>query len=560
MASNLGAFKKLKDGDYQVLPYKAHKTWKFDEASINERDINVFKGELNNKTDLAATTGSTNEMKATKDTVYREIRHLYYGGSPNTGSGMNPTIIGNGQRAGDPYHTFGSNSDKCFTNLDGKNLTWILTPQLVYGEKIKPGSVKLTDKSTGNLITIYDDGHGNLYDNADSSSLSSLDQSTTEFMYDNDNLVGYWSLNGNLVDRGFRSFNDGTHSGTAVYTTSSAYFKALTFDSASAESVYLPSSTSTGSWEDGFGNKGGYDFNYDDNFSLSVWVKATTEPDTIYGAGNTVNIMSRALLYGIDYSITDNYVRAGVRGSNGSMDFIQSSVNTDISSSWTHLAFTYAATSSIDSQAGGMRLYVNGTLVDSGSTLNHKQFATASSGVKPLQLGGKDVVAGSGRHFSGSLDEARIYNKSLTAKEVKALYDFPDGTPYIGNAFYEHGNLVITGQGKYNTIASGTTDTDGFDLEFKGTVTNYEHVIYCTVGENEYNFTMNDTLRKRDEDGVMDENDSVIDMATGSEFQPYITTIGLYDDYRRLIAVAKLGKPFRNDTKLTKTFTIVLDA
>ena len=82
MASNLGAFKKLKDGDYQVLPYKAHKTWKFDEASIDERDINVFRGELNNKTDLAATTGSTNEMKATKDTVYRQIRHLYYGGSP----------------------------------------------------------------------------------------------------------------------------------------------------------------------------------------------------------------------------------------------------------------------------------------------------------------------------------------------------------------------------------------------------------------------------------------------------------------------------------------------
>ena len=27
-----------------------------------------------------------------------------------------------------------------------------------------------------------------------------------------------------------------------------------------------------------------------------------------------------------------------------------------------------------------------------------------------------------------------------------------------------------------------------------------------------------------------------------------------------LIAVAKLGKPFKNDTKLTKTFTIVLDA
>ena len=54
----IGAFKKLIPGDYQVTPYKAHKTWEFTEASVDDRDINVFKGELNNITDLAARTGS----------------------------------------------------------------------------------------------------------------------------------------------------------------------------------------------------------------------------------------------------------------------------------------------------------------------------------------------------------------------------------------------------------------------------------------------------------------------------------------------------------------------
>ena len=71
--ATIGAFKKLKEGDYQVIPYKAHKLWQFDESSIDNRDINVFKGELNNKSDLAATTGSDTERKATQYTIYREI-------------------------------------------------------------------------------------------------------------------------------------------------------------------------------------------------------------------------------------------------------------------------------------------------------------------------------------------------------------------------------------------------------------------------------------------------------------------------------------------------------
>ena len=132
----IGAFKKLIPGDYQVSPYKAHKTCEFTEASVDNRDINVFKGELNNTTDLAARTGSDREILTVKDTIYREIRHLYYGGSPNRGNGLEPTFTGNGDRAGDPFHTFGSNSDKSFKQLQDKKITWILVPQLVYGENI----------------------------------------------------------------------------------------------------------------------------------------------------------------------------------------------------------------------------------------------------------------------------------------------------------------------------------------------------------------------------------------------------------------------------------------
>ena len=668
----IGAFKKLIPGDYQVTPYKAHKTWEFTEASVDDRDINVFKGELNNITDLAARTGSDREILAVKDTIYREIRHLYYGGSPNRGNGLEPTFTGNGDRAGDPFHTFGSNSDKSFKQLQDKKITWILVPQLVYGENIKPTTVVLKDYSTGNVITLNDDKNGNLFDTADSDSLALLDQVTTEFLYDYDNLVGYWPVNGTLLDKSGDS-NDGVfEGGSAAYTESAAYYKALTFNSSSKDEVKLGSGL--GSWTSTTGGTGSYAFGNTDNFSLSVWVKKNQNPVS----GDIFNIFGREGLYGINYNLRTNSIKAGIKSSNTFPPTANTMTTVaDISSSFTHIALTYAPKSTT-----GLKLYVNGELTNTETSvgvgdfsnpvelITNGDFSTNSdwtiagggwtidttnneadcsggqSGIATLtqedvleqyrhyeigftmknrtagsvylyagegvitgktayedgtysetfytsnmsgdsisikatpdfsgsitdfsvkedvadgslMLGGSGSLEGIPNYFDGWIDEARIYNRTLTAKEAKALYDFPDGIPYVGNVFYEHGNIVITAGEKYETIASGTQPSDGFDLTFKGTVTTYEHIVYAVVSENEFNFTMNDTIRKRDADGKIDENDALIDMATGSEFQPYITTIGFYNDHRQLVAVAKLPKPIRNDPGLTEAFTVVIDA
>ena len=68
------------------------------------------------------------------------------------------------------------------------------------------------------------------------------------------------------------------------------------------------------------------------------------------------------------------------------------------------------------------------------------------------------------------------------------------------------------------------------------------------------------SIRKTDIDGNVDEYDSVKDLATGSDFQPYVTTIGLYNDNRQLVAVGKLAKPIKNDPKLAISFLITIDA
>ena len=74
----------------------------------------------------------------------------------------------------------------------------------------------------------------------------------------------------------------------------------------------------------------------------------------------------------------------------------------------------------------------------------------------------------------------------------------------------------------------------------------------------EFNFTMNPTTRTQDGNGKL--QDTLIDRATGSAFIPYVTTIGLYDDYKRLIAIGKLARAIRNDKEMSLTFRIIIDA
>jgi hypothetical protein len=53
-----------------------------------------------------------------------------------------------------------------------KSSSMISVSQKMYGERIKPKSIRLTDDSTSSTVTIVDDGNGNLYDNSLSSSFA----------------------------------------------------------------------------------------------------------------------------------------------------------------------------------------------------------------------------------------------------------------------------------------------------------------------------------------------------------------------------------------------------
>ena len=46
---------------------------------------------------------------------------------------------------------------------------------------------------------------------------------------------------------------------------------------------------------------------------------------------------------------------------------------------------------------------------------------------------------------------------------------------------------------------------------------------------------------------------------TATDFSPYITSVGLYDDDYNLLAVAKMTKPMKKPTDLPLTFKVSID-
>jgi hypothetical protein len=76
---------------------------------------------------------------------------------------------------------------------------------------------------------------------------------------------------------------------------------------------------------------------------------------------------------------------------------------------WTHLAATY--------DGSRLRLFVNGVAVDNTPS---SSLITMSSG--PLRIGGNSIR---GEYFRGLIDEVRIYNRPLSATEIKADMNTP---------------------------------------------------------------------------------------------------------------------------------------
>ena len=143
---------------------------------------------------------------------------------------------------------------------------------------------------------------------------------------------------------------------------------------------------------------------------------------------------------------------------------------------------------------------------------------------------------------------------------------------YIGNIFYEHGLVVLTETGSWSGSInySDITSKDGYSLNFESTHTIYTNEYSIVIKPNEFNHSMNYTLRcfpsgsgyaLPHDSGSFMSNQYLCAEFTGSEFQPYITTVHLYHRNNLLSPVvsARLPKPIRVSDKITQIIKLKLD-
>lgn len=118
----------------------------------------------------------------------------------------------------------------------------------------------------------------------------------------------------------------------------------------------------------------------------------------------------------------------------------------------------------------------------------------------------------------------------------------------IGNIIYAHGQIIITDEASAGYYMQYPEQP----MSWKSNQPIYTYNYNIKISDYEYNFTFNPTARTGS-DGQLADN------VTGSYFQPYITTVGLYNDSNELIAVAKLAQPLPKSANTEMTIQVKLD-
>jgi hypothetical protein len=160
---------------------------------------------------------------------------------------------------------------------------------------------------------------------------------------------------------------------------------------------------------------------------------------------------------------------------------------------------------------------------------------------------------------------------SITDDGNGNLYFSLDGE-YCGNIIYQHGLIILTkdnqaggpyyGSAVYGTDVYGAGSNPFIEniilspnvtCSFSSSFTIFETQYKCTFDPSEFNFSLNPSLISGSTEGT------VYDFVTGSYFNPYITTVGLYNEAQDLIAVAKLAKPLPSNNVTDTTILINID-
>lgn len=208
------------------------------------------------------------------------------------------------------------------------------------------------------------------------------------------NIVAYWTLNETASAIDSSGSNTGTNNGATE----------------------IPGILASGYLLDGadtvtFGTPAALNF-ADAPMSISVWINLTD-------VSGTKGIISSVEDNGYQFLVNENKICFGKSGVDCGSDSDNISIN-----QWTHVVVVY-------DPSNNLYFYINGT-PDSGNP--HSYVNTFSTGL--------NYGIGSRTAFVGELDELAIWNRTLTAAEVTAIYNNHLGTTY--NDFSD-GSIITLG-------------------------------------------------------------------------------------------------------------------
>jgi len=207
------------------------------------------------------------------------------------------------------------------------------------------------------------------------------------------------------------------------------------------------------------------------------------------------------------------------------------------------------------------------------NTLDANRFFSTGSDAEvgviaiPSNIFGENIKPGTFRYeYSGSMTSGIITDDgegNLFTSNIK-----------VGDIIYQHGMVLIT---SYNPVGTGSLygtalygtgtyaasnseslnevlTSDNVTCSFQSSLTLYEKQYKCNIRENEYNYSQNPTIISGSSNsGVLN------DFTTGSYFSPYATTVGLYNNDKELLAIAKLSQPLPLSTTTDINIIINLD-
>ncbi|MDG6027332.1 MAG: hypothetical protein E3K40_11615 [Candidatus Brocadia sp.] len=162
-------------------------------------------------------------------------------------------------------------------------------------------------------------------------------------------------------------------------------------------------------------NESSLDFERSNSFSVSAWVKLTPVSGNDYMIISKLDVAPTYRGWAFFIDGNDGSLRVHLTNNWGTSSIIRKDSALSVTdNSWHHVAFTYNGSS----LASGLNFYVDGVL-SNGTTFYNNLSATILNDVIPTLA----TFTTGASWLKGIIDEARVYNRALSAQEVLALFN-----------------------------------------------------------------------------------------------------------------------------------------